>query len=158
MQLAKNTSRIKIVRMTEKHLAPVLRIARENNLSFWSYTDYETELARPESICIVAESQHKEAVGFLVARPIMQEAYAELYNIAVCGAYKRSGIGRKMLEYFIKHCVMNNLTHILLEVRESNTAAQAFYLKYDFEILRTNKNFYGSPPENAYTMIKYLGR
>jgi [ribosomal protein S18]-alanine N-acetyltransferase len=149
---------ITIAQMRELHLSEVLGIAQKNNLSYWSYEDYKAETLKEDSCCLVAEDLNKNVTGFLVARLIMTENCAELYNIAVSEDHKRKGIGKTLLAFLINQSVTNNLEQINLEVRESNQAAVNFYHKLDFQKAGVRKNFYTQPPENAITMIKFLNK
>lgn len=149
---------ISIVKMTERHIDAVFNLAQESRLSFWSAADYRKEIVRTDAVCLVAEpdDSNRELVGFIVARLIMIETYAEVNNIAVNFANRRSGIGDKLFRELLKYCISNNLDRILLEVRASNEAAVNFYRKTGFEVIGIRKNFYEFPTENALTMIRYL--
>ena len=147
-----------IAQMRESHLSEVLKIAQTNNLSYWSYEDYKAETTREDSCCVVAEDRSKNITGFLVARLIMTESCAELYNIAVSDKYKRKGTGKMLLTFLTNQCVIKNLGQINLEVRESNQTAINFYQKLDFQKAGVRKNFYTQPSENAITMIKFLNK
>lgn len=149
---------IKIARMRESHLSEVFKIAQENNLSYWNPEDYRAETARKDSCCLISEDQDKYVTGFLVARLIMTEGCAELYNIAVRGNHQRKGIGESLLTTFINQCAINGLGQINLEVRESNQPAICFYQKFNFQKIGIRKNFYTQPSENANTMIKFLNK
>jgi len=45
----------------------------------------------------------------------------------------------------------------MLDVRESNESARAFYKSMGFEVDGVRKNFYEMPKENAVLMSKVLG-
>lgn len=157
--IAADNPHIIITGMTENHLENVFNLARGSKLSFWSYDDFKSEIGRDDSICLVAESHQREVVkvaAFLTARLIMEEGCAELYNIAVQDTFKRKEIGKRLLEYLIKSCVVSNLNYILLDVRESNRPAIALYAKLGFRVLAIRKNFYNLPAENSLTMIRQL--
>lgn len=148
--------KINILEMKEKHLEEVLRLARDGDLSCWSYEDYKREIERQDAICLIAESLGEKAVGFLVARLIMTEQCVELNNIAVNKYYRRLGVGNTLLDYLAKVSIVNSLDRILLEVRQSNEGAVKFYLKSGFTILSLRKGFYNNPPEDGLTMMKRL--
>lgn len=151
----KTSEVLSFVRMAENHLEAVFNLAQKSNLSFWSLEDYRSEILRSDSVCLIVKSKEK-IIGFLVARLIRQNKYAELYNIAVDKDFRRNKIGARLLEKLVKCCKDNDLQNILLEVRESNTAAIKLYSKLSFTILGINKNFYNAPTENGLTMIKNL--
>ena len=74
-------------------------------------------------------------------------------NIAVLPAYRRQGIGKKILEHVIKDCE-SELEFISLEVRVSNNAAISLYEYFGFETVGTRKRFYTNPHEDALIMTK----
>lgn len=146
---------IEIVKMTADDIEKVMKIQLEGNLSYWSFEDYKDEISRGNSFSVVAKVDNR-VVGFLVSRLISEDYCAELYNIGVDVHFRRQKVGAKLLEYFTKHCVSNNLEKIFLEVRESNQTAITFYLKNNFTILSKRKNFYTNPTEDALLMQKEI--
>lgn len=150
-------SNVRVAEMTENHLAGVFRISQENNLGYWSYEDYRSEIFRLNSVCLIAETCDMKTIAFMVARLIKLENCAELYNIATDEKYRRSGIAGKLLGELVKRSVDSNLNRIMLEVRKSNLPAINLYKSEGFTILGTKKDFYKSPVEDALTMIKILG-
>lgn len=75
----------------------------------------------------------------------------EIEYIIVDEAYRKKGIGSKLLNAIQK----NNIKNITLEVRESNVEAINFYKNNGFKVEAIRKNYYGN--ENAYLMLKELG-
>lgn len=151
-----NENNFKLVKMSEKHLKEVVEIAQTNRLSYWSLDDYQEEISRKDSYCLISRNQEGNTIGFIVARLIMSEECGEIYNIAVRDEAKHQGVGKLMLSAFIKYCKDKELGKIHLEVRESNQAAISFYLKMDFRVVGIRKNFYSFPAENAILMTRYL--
>jgi ribosomal-protein-alanine N-acetyltransferase len=54
-------------------------------------------------------------------------------------------------------CEEKGITRLMLDVRESNESARAFYKSLGFEEDGIRKNFYEMPKENAVLMSKVLG-
>lgn len=77
---------------------------------------------------------------------------AELLNIAVEEEYSRMGIADELMLQLIKVAKMQQTYRMLLEVRESNTAAQRLYQKHGFRKLGERKDYYSNPKENAFIM------
>lgn len=94
-------------------------------------------------------------VGFIGIMVIDKEA--ELLNIAVRPKYRRQGIAEQLLERGILAAKENTAERMLLEVRQSNTAAQQLYAKYQFSVIGKRKNYYQNPNEDALIMEKRLG-
>ena len=52
------------------------------------------------------------------------------------------GVGKNILEILNKRCKIHELKKIILEVRESNLGAQAFYTKSGFNKIGLRKDYY----------------
>jgi ribosomal-protein-alanine acetyltransferase len=88
--------------------------------------------------------------GFVVARQV-GSGESEVLNLAVDPAWRRSGIGRMLLDVI-------KLQHpgaIFLEVRESNRNARAFYKALEFKEITVRQNYYDNPLESAIVMKFY---
>ncbi|MFP3766904.1 ribosomal protein S18-alanine N-acetyltransferase [Streptococcus sp. TATVAM-FAB35] len=87
----------------------------------------------------------EKVVGFLAISQLAGEL--EITNIAIKKAYQGHGLGSQLLA---------NLDHvdfpIFLEVRASNTPAQALYEKFGFDIIGKRKQYYHEPVEDAIIM------
>ena len=99
--------------------------------------------------CVVAELEGRIA-GFLVSREIFPshngiKAEREILNIAVAPVYRRMGVATLLLQ----HERSNNATHYL-EVRESNSGAQALYRKLGFAEIGRRPEYYDFPRGNCY--------
>ena len=85
--------------------------------------------------------------GFLVAR--FGVAECELENIVVSNEYRRAGIGSSLIRKLVSTCQARRLGRILLEVRESNSAARFMYTRLGFKESGRRKSYYPDPPEDA---------
>ncbi len=87
----------------------------------------------------------EKIVGFLSISQLAGEL--EITNIAIKKAYQGHGLGSQLLA---------DLDHvdfpIFLEVRASNTPAQALYKKCGFGIIGKRKQYYHEPVEDAIIM------
>lgn len=93
-------------------------------------------------------------VGFLSA-VINADGQARVLMFAVSAGLRRQGIGRLMMDAFVRACAMRGLRRIELEVRVSNEEAIRFYKRYGFEIAQRLPTFY-TDGEDGYKMIKPL--
>jgi [ribosomal protein S18]-alanine N-acetyltransferase len=119
----------------------------------WPKEAYE-QAHSPGQIVLVAHS-NAEICGFLVARITADEA--EILNAAVDPAHRRNGIGGLLLTAAISTARAHNTKNIYLEVRESNRAAIAFYVKHGFVKAAERRAYYTSPTENAVVLKKLTG-
>jgi ribosomal-protein-alanine N-acetyltransferase len=121
----------------------------------WSRPQYEGlfletgNRERAECLAWIAEdeSEAPEVFAFLVAHRVDSEW--ELENMAVAGSSRRRGVGTRLLGEFVAHARAQQGSGILLEVRESNQSARAFYGKAGFEETGFRKSYYSNPTEDA---------
>ena len=67
---------------------------------------------------------------------------AELQRIAVDPAYRRRGLASELLEAVEARAAADGATRLLLEVREDNTPAAAFYESRGFEEVGRRRGYY----------------
>lgn len=103
----------------------------------WNAADYLGQS------CFVAKT-NEVVVGFLVTRETAP-GETEILNMAVDPAFRRRGIGRRLLEPILRG-------EVFLEVRESNTGAQALYISLGFQVAGRRRRYYTDPPEDAIVM------
>ncbi len=93
-------------------------------------------------------------VGFLAA-VISSDGQARILMFAVSTGLRRRGIGRQLMDGFLRACAMRGLRRIELEVRTSNDEAIRFYKRYGFELAGVLPKFY-TDGEDGYKMIRHL--
>lgn len=93
-------------------------------------------------------------IGFLAA-VINADGQARILMFAVSPAFRRQGIGRQMMEAFVRTCAMRGLRRIELEVRVSNEEAIRFYKTDGFEMAGVLPKFY-TDGEDGYKMVRHL--
>lgn len=99
---------------------------------------------------IVSAEKDGKVIGYCIVYFVLDEA--EVARIAVDASCRRQGVGRELLDCVQQMCHEKAISHLLLDVRESNDTARAFYRDYGFGIDGVRKNFYDSPKENAVLM------
>ncbi|WP_105100466.1 ribosomal protein S18-alanine N-acetyltransferase [Streptococcus suis] len=87
----------------------------------------------------------QELVGFLAVQTVLDEM--EILQIAVRADFQRLGIASQLMA-----AVMDWDGDIFLEVRESNSAAQALYTRQHFTKIGKRKDYYRNPVEDAVLM------
>lgn len=92
-----------------------------------------------------------DVVGFICGTFAADQS--DIVSVAVRHEYRRLGIADKLIAEFEK-ALPDVIESIFLEVRESNSAAQALYVKHGFEKISVRKNYYEQPDENAVIMRK----
>jgi len=131
----------------------------ECGLSPWPLRSYETEITRPESITLTAQTSDHEILGFITGRIVRSsDIEAEVYNIGVPAPFQNQGIGKRLFSEFRQICGKGGAVRIWLEVRASNSKAIAFYRSQGFDLAGLRQKFYSNPVEDAKIMCLQLDR
>jgi len=132
--------------------APLLALARccfgpaaWDPFQYWNREDHEV---------LVADLDGGTCGGFSVLACAADEA--EIQSLAVAPAMRRQGIGALLLQATLTAARERGAAHVHLEVRESNTAARAFYRRHGFEETGRRRLYYRDPEESAVLMRRSL--
>lgn len=141
---------------TSEDFEQVLQIENECFKQPYSSKELEYEFnENPVNKIIVAENEGK-VIGFIDF--LITFNSSTIMQVAVTSKYRGRGIATQLLaemeEYFPTE-IDDVVETITLEVRESNEAAKALYLKNGYEIVLLKKNYY-KDGENAIYMLKRL--
>jgi ribosomal-protein-alanine N-acetyltransferase len=145
-----------VTQMTAENLTQVVELEKSCGLSVWGYDGYASEIARTDAVTLVTSKAPTQAdddkliVGFIVARLIVDELH--INNIAVHPTRRRFGIGGLLLDCALTQGKTLGATWAVLEVRESNSAANSLYNRYGFEVLGRRRKYYAAPEEDALIM------
>ena len=123
----------------------IRKILAEAKLSFQSGPGSKT--ADPAAFRTHVCELRGEVISVLQWRLIEPEA--EILDIAVAAAQRRQGIASFVLTEFSRLARAAGVREILLEVRESNSAAIALYTKFGFTPAGRRNNYYRDPNEAA---------
>lgn len=115
----------------------------------WTVDGFSDALAREENIFLVATAGD-EIAGYGLLYGMMDEG--EIPTIAIRPSYQRRGIGTKLLLRLMETAEENGISHIFLEVRQSNLPAQRLYGSCGFAVVGERKQFYRFPTEDAFVM------
>jgi ribosomal-protein-alanine N-acetyltransferase len=139
--------------MTFDDIDEVVSIEKENFSVPWDANGFFSFMIREGTVFICAVDDGKIA-GY--GGMVTAADEADITNISVSKACRRSGIGSAILNELFKRGREKGIKKIFLEVRKSNAAAAALYKKAGFRQLGVRKDYYEAPVEDALTMIKEL--
>ncbi|MDD4316790.1 MAG: ribosomal protein S18-alanine N-acetyltransferase [Clostridia bacterium] len=135
-----DTQNIIFTKMNKSHIA---RVAEIEQVCFadeaWSYSMLFGELG-DESKRYTVALDGDVVVAYGGYAHIIDEAH--IMNIAVEPAYRKKGIGRRVLEYLIMDARARNISAMTLEVKSGNGAAVALYEKNGFVLAGIRKKYY----------------
>jgi ribosomal-protein-alanine N-acetyltransferase len=132
-----------IEKMEQKHLDEVLFIETSSSLTPWSREMFLEELRNPLAqsfIYRVDEAQGPLLAGFICFRNIGEES--ELLNIGVHPLYRRKGIGRKLMQFYMELGKAKQIKTFYLEVHVSNPSAIHLYEEFCYQPAGMRKKFY----------------
>ncbi|MEO0080944.1 MAG: ribosomal protein S18-alanine N-acetyltransferase [candidate division WOR-3 bacterium] len=135
--------------MTEEDLDDVEKLEQATFVEPWSQACFRQDLHRPHSLALVAVKDGRLA-GYAVA---WAEEELHVANIAVEPAFRRLGIGRALMQQLETFGRRRGVKSVYLEVRQSNTEAQAFYRRLGFVQTYVRRGYY-SNGEDAVVMEK----
>ncbi len=135
--------------MIRRDMADVLAIETESFEFPWSEDDFIRCLRQRNCIGMVAELDDR-VVGFMIYE--LHKNRLHILNFAVADQLRRLGIGSQMINKLVGKLSEQRRSRILLEVRETNLAAQIFFRNSGFRAVSVLKEFYEDTPEDAYLM------
>ena len=142
-----------ILPLSQYHLDDVARIESESFSTPWSYQQLADELNNPLARYVVLLADGKcigYGGGFAVAGEF------EITTIAVAAQYRKQGYGAKLLTALTDAAKAAGAETMYLEVRLSNTPAQALYRRFGFDEVGRRANYYTHPTEDAILMSRSL--
>ncbi|MDR3575611.1 MAG: ribosomal protein S18-alanine N-acetyltransferase [Anaerolineaceae bacterium] len=121
----------------------------------WPERSYRFELTEnPASRCWVAQITKADGqiqiVGMVVMWQIIDEAH--IGTLAIDPDFRQHGIGRRMLAQALLEAAGEGIQKVFLEVRRNNTAAQALYKGFGFEVSSVRRHYYPDTGEDALLM------
>jgi ribosomal-protein-alanine N-acetyltransferase len=119
----------------------------------WSRESFE-KLQMSEGFLALVSETAGSVSGFVCGRQMADEG--EILNLAVRRENRKKGEGRALLSAALGKLQKGGVRRVYLEVRESNTAAIAFYQKQGFSIMGRRPAYYREPEEEAVLMEKKL--
>jgi ribosomal-protein-alanine N-acetyltransferase len=136
-------------------LPGVLEVERASFPAPWTERMFAEELKNDWSHVWVVEAGPERRVA---AFTVFWVAYDEVHvlNVAVAPDWRRHGLAHRLLEAIVGFSEARAASHIVLEVRPSNTIAQHLYQTFDFRPVGMRPNYYADNSEDAIIMVRMV--
>lgn len=101
------------------------------------------ELANPLAYCYTIKFKGKtdlHTIGFICFRIIGDES--ELFNICVHPQYRKRGMGKKLMQFYIEFCKQMKVKAFFLDVNSENQIAFRLYQLFSYTPVGIRQKFY----------------
>jgi ribosomal-protein-alanine N-acetyltransferase len=136
--------------MIRRDMPEVLNIEQRGFEFPWSEEDFIRCLRQRNCIGMVAELEDR-VVGFMIYE--LHKTRLHILNFSVHPEFQRRAIGTAMVRKLIGKLSSQRRSRIMLEIRETNLAAQLFFRAAGFRAISVLRDFYEDTTEDAYLMV-----
>jgi ribosomal-protein-alanine N-acetyltransferase len=141
--------RVRIRYMIRRDMPAVLAIEAQVFEFPWLEDDFIRSLQQRNCIGMVADYEDR-VVGFMLYE--LHKSRIHVLNFAVTDDFRRCGVGSQMIVKLSAKLSPQRRTCIILEVRETNLAAQLFFRENGFRAVSVLRDHFDDTPEDAYIM------
>lgn len=141
------------MKLVKAKIEDLEKIVKLHNKLFdlkYSFDNYAYEIELDISTFMVLKKDN-EIIGYFVVHNIFEQL--EIIIIAIDIDYQNQGLGSFLIDVIEYYKIKLNCDEIILEVKNNNESAIAFYKKHDFEHISTRKDYYGKN-KDAYILRK----
>lgn len=146
---AENQIDVHIRWMIRRDMPEVLEIEKSSFEFPWSEEDFIRCLRQRNCIGMVAEYD-ESVVGFMIYE--LHKNQLHVLNFAVRPDFRRRAVGTQMVDKLIGKLSQQRRNRVVLEIRETNLAAQLFFRRSDFRAVSVLRDYYDDTVEDAYVM------
>lgn len=144
--------------MREEDLPAVAALEQASHAAPWTQGNFRDAFAAGYGTLVGELDRGVVAYGVLMLAP----GEAQLLNLTVAAPARRRGLGRRLLQRLLADAIGTGAKQCFLEVRESNHAAIALYLREGFAPVARRAAYYPPPAgsaqrEDALVMRRLLG-
>ena len=120
-------------------LKSVLKIEKKvYNKPYWTESMLKRLFNKDSNEIIWITEVKQKIVGYLIEQRCDNEI--NLLNVAIDKSFQNQGIGKKMMDYFLR--IIPDNSSVFLEVNKSNFIARKIYYNLNFEIIDIRKSYY----------------
>lgn len=136
--------------MRRRHLRGVTAIEDRTNPTPWSLGLFLGELRMPTSRAYFVSLDGHRVTGYCGVMLTGEDGH--ITNVAVDPERRRQQLATRLLLVAMREAARRGVRNMTLEVRASNSAAQALYHRFGFAPGGVRRNYYPEPREDALIM------
>lgn len=129
---------MRVLPMAPQHVTQAWELECRVQQTPWSQQSFMDALQSGYHALVIEQQGKLQGFAIYLAAPDV----LQLLLIAVQPDLQGQGLGRLLLEQGERYAQQQGLASIFLEVRESNSMAQEFYLHCGYEVIGRRKNYY----------------
>jgi ribosomal-protein-alanine N-acetyltransferase len=135
--------------LQESHLPSILAIEQTTNSAPWSERSFQNELGHKHGVFLVA-IEDGQVIGYGGVWLVIDEAHVT--TISVSEAFRRRGVGTRLMIELLSRAKAAGMLCSTLEVRASNLPAVKLYENLGYAVTATRKGYYPDNNEDALVM------
>ncbi len=140
------------VAMRAVDLAQVMPLEQELYLFPWSRGNFTDSLDSGYSAWLLRVGEQLAAYAVM----LLAADEAQLLNISVAPSCQRSGLGSSLLDHLRRLAIAAGAARMFLEVRASNSGAQAFYSRHGFRRIGERRGYYAAAHGREHALVLEL--
>jgi [ribosomal protein S18]-alanine N-acetyltransferase len=141
---------VRLAPLRRRHLRHVVQIEEANYPRPWTSTLFLSEIAQRRSRRYMVATIGPLVVGYSGLMVVDEDGH--ITTLTVDPAWHRRSIGTVLLLDQARAAPTLGVRHLTLEVRASNTSAQALYQRFGFAPVGVRRNYYPESGEDAIVM------
>jgi [ribosomal protein S18]-alanine N-acetyltransferase len=141
---------VRISPMRRRHLRGVLRIEQQVYPRPWTFGLFLSEIGQRATRLYLVAKVGSDVVGYAGLFRAVDDGH--ITTVAVDPAWHRHGIATRMLLALARGAAQRGCANLTLEVRMSNSGAQALYQRFGFVPAGVRKGYYPETGEDALVM------
>ena len=141
---------VRIAPMRRRHLRSVIRIEQQVYPRPWTFGVFLSEIGQRGTRVYVVARVGGEVVGYAGLFRAVDDGH--ITTVAVDPTWQRHGIATRMLLALARSAIERGCVNLTLEVRMSNSGAQALYQRFGFVPAGVRKGYYPETGEDALVM------
>lgn len=142
-------------KLSSGHISRLVEIERLCFTTAWDEKQFQTAFTLPIFAAFGLEDEDRLAAYVSVYTHTDE---VEILNIAVAPAYRRGGLGKRLLTLVMTLARQLNAERVILEVRPSNTPARALYQLFGFVQAGRRPGYYTDTGEDALLLSAPVAR